>query len=95
MTFMRAALCTAHGVSARGREGQIRTEQQKRAAESLPLISLSITRYPLRRRKVIRISKSRFLMLSQVGRLWLAIRTGYIPGKILRKRLDVLSRVFA
>ena len=81
MAFMRAALCTAHGMSARAREGEVLHRPEKLDPESLPLISLSIRRYPDKQSKVIRTSKSRFVMSSQVGRLWLAIRTSYIPWK--------------
>ena len=88
MTFMRAALCTAHGMSARGGERRfapINPLTREHSSVDFPFDhAVSSTA----RRKVIEISKNRFVMSSQVGRLWLAIRTSYIPGRVLRKRLD-------
>jgi DNA-binding transcriptional LysR family regulator len=96
MTFMRAALCTAQGKFARGWGGKVRTAQPSTGGTLtlFPLISLSITRYPPARRKVIQISKNRLVMPVTRGRLWLAIRTSDIPGRVSRKRLGAFDQVF-
>jgi hypothetical protein len=43
---------------------------------------------------VIQISKNRLVMPVTRGRLWLAIRTSDIPGRVSRKRLGAFDQVF-
>jgi hypothetical protein len=74
---------------------RIGTHYRVRDAESLPLISISITQYSPRQTFNDPNFESRFVMSSQVGRVWLTIRTSYIPGKVLPKRLDAPHRVVA
>jgi hypothetical protein len=46
------------------------------------------------RRKVIEISKKQICDAVARSRLWLAIRTSDIPGRVSRKRLEAFDQVF-
>lgn len=44
---------------------------------------------------VIRLLKEKFVMPFGFGRLWWAIRTSYVPGQVLRRRVDALQDALA